>query len=109
MKILKAEGKAMSRINGYAPSDVAALNAGSVKKDAGKVPVTGSDQNTLLRATGDETKLSTASTAVAQASAGSDVRTDKVAALKLAIAAGSYHVSAGDVADKLIDNLLGGQ
>ena len=42
-----------------------------------------------------------------QASAGSDVRTAKVAALQAAIAGGTYNVSAGDVADKLIENLLG--
>lgn len=37
----------------------------------------------------------------------SDVRADKVAALKSAIESGSYKVSASAVADKLISELLG--
>lgn len=37
----------------------------------------------------------------------SDVRTDKVAALKTAIENGTYHVPAAQVADKLISSLLG--
>ena len=99
----------MSRINGYAPSDVPVLSTASTIKDFSKVPVADPVLGAVVPGTGDETSLSTASTAVAHASAGSDVRTEKVAALKLSIAAGSYHVSAGDVADKLINNLLGAQ
>jgi flagellar biosynthesis anti-sigma factor FlgM len=41
------------------------------------------------------------------AATASDVRTDKVAALKAAIDSGSYNVPAADVADKLIGNMLG--
>jgi flagellar biosynthesis anti-sigma factor FlgM len=41
------------------------------------------------------------------ASPASDVRADKVAALKSAIDAGSYHVASADVADKLIGSMLG--
>jgi negative regulator of flagellin synthesis FlgM len=37
---------------------------------------------------------------------GSDVRTDRVASLQQAIAAGTYHVSASDVAGKLMSALL---
>ena len=55
----------------------------------------------------DETKLSSASSVIAQALGGSDVRTDKVEALQKAIADGSYSVSSSDVADKLIQTLLG--
>ena len=55
----------------------------------------------------DQAKVSLAGGLVARASAGSDVRTEKVAALQAAIAAGTYKVGAGDVADKLIDSLLG--
>ena len=97
----------MSRISGYPASDLAALSTSSTNKDFGKVPVADPVLDSVVPGTGDATNLSTASTAVARASTGSDVRTDKVAALKLAISAGSYHVSASDVADKLIDNLLG--
>ena len=55
---------------------------------------------------GDRTSLSSASGLVAQALSGSDVRTDKVAALQQSIAAGTYGVSASDVASKVMDFLL---
>ena len=57
--------------------------------------------------TSDATRLSTASGVVGKALAGSDVRTDKVAALQQSIAAGTYHVSASDVATSIIASLLG--
>jgi len=44
---------------------------------------------------------------IAQALEGSDVRTEKVAALQESIANGSYNVSSSDVADKMIRSLLG--
>jgi negative regulator of flagellin synthesis FlgM len=56
---------------------------------------------------GDETRLSTTSGLIAQALEGSDVRTEKVAALQESIANGSYNVSSADVADKMIRSLLG--
>jgi negative regulator of flagellin synthesis FlgM len=43
---------------------------------------------------------------MAQALSGSDVRTDRVAALQQSIAAGTYNVSSSDVADKVISALL---
>ncbi len=96
----------MSRINGYAPQDVAALGVSKTSADAGKVGKAAGSQP-VLNGRGDATRLSTASAAVAQAAAGPDVRTEKVAALQAAIAKGTYIVSAGDVADKLIGSLLG--
>jgi negative regulator of flagellin synthesis FlgM len=54
----------------------------------------------------DKADLSSASGLMAQAMEGSDTRSDKVAALQQAIAAGSYSVSSSDVADKLIQSLL---
>jgi negative regulator of flagellin synthesis FlgM len=54
----------------------------------------------------DQTNLSSASGMIAQALTGSDVRTDKVAALQQAIASGSYNVASSDVADKMIQSLL---
>jgi negative regulator of flagellin synthesis FlgM len=55
-------------------------------------------------AVSDQTTFSAAGSWIAQPVAGgdSDVRTEKVAALQQAIAAGTYNVSASDVADKLI-------
>lgn len=54
----------------------------------------------------DHTRLSAFGGALAQALAQSDVRMDKVTALQQAIAAGTYSVSASDVADKVISSLL---
>lgn len=54
----------------------------------------------------DQASLSSSSGVMAQALSGSDVRTDKVAALQQSIAAGTYSVSASDVADKVINALL---
>ena len=53
----------------------------------------------------DQANLSVAGGLAAQG--GSDVRLDKVQALQQAIAAGTYHVSASDVAGKIVDSLLG--
>ena len=68
---------------------------------SGKSPV----PNSLTSQAG-EASLSGAGSVLAAASTGDDVRTDKVAALKAAIHAGSYQVSASDVADKLIHSML---
>jgi negative regulator of flagellin synthesis FlgM len=55
----------------------------------------------------DQTNLSSTGGLVAQALEGSDTRSAKVASLQQAIAAGSYSVSSSDVADKIIQSLLG--
>lgn len=54
----------------------------------------------------DEANLSSTSGMIAHALAGSDVRPEKVAALKQAIDSGSYNVSSSDVAGKMIQSLL---
>jgi negative regulator of flagellin synthesis FlgM len=54
----------------------------------------------------DTAKVSLAGAMISQATQGSDVRFDKVAALHQAIAAGSYNVSSASLADKLIGFLL---
>lgn len=54
----------------------------------------------------DQASLSAASTLLVQALRTPDVRTDKVAALQSAIAAGTYNVSSADVANKLVETLL---
>lgn len=54
----------------------------------------------------DQTNLSSTGGMIARALEGSDVRTDKVAALQQAIASGTYNVSSSDVAGKMIDSLL---
>ena len=56
----------------------------------------------------DETTLSAAGSAAAQTAPDSDVRMEKVAAVQKALAAGTYNVPSSDVADKMIDTMLGG-
>jgi negative regulator of flagellin synthesis FlgM len=55
----------------------------------------------------DQTSLSSTAGLVAQALEGSDTRSAKVASLQQAISAGNYNVSSSDVADKIIQSLLG--
>jgi len=55
----------------------------------------------------DQTNLSSTAGLVAQALEISDTQSSKVASLQQAISAGSYNVSSSDVADKIIQSLLG--
>jgi len=54
----------------------------------------------------DLTSLSATGGLVAQSLEGSDVRTEKVAALQQVIAGGTYNVSSSDVAGKIMQSLL---
>lgn len=54
----------------------------------------------------DSANVSLAGAMLSQASTGSDVRFDKVAALQQSIAAGTYGVTSANVAGKLIESLL---
>jgi flagellar biosynthesis anti-sigma factor FlgM len=53
----------------------------------------------------DAEKVSLAGMLISQASTGSDVRFEKVAALRRKIEAGTYSVVAEDVAEKLMDEM----
>jgi negative regulator of flagellin synthesis FlgM len=55
----------------------------------------------------DRATLSNAGNEVSQAASGEDVRTEKVAAVQAALAAGTYDVPASAVASKLVDAMLG--
>jgi negative regulator of flagellin synthesis FlgM len=68
---------------------------------AGKV----SPQNFAPALGSDQAKLSQASSQLAL-DPGTDVRTEKVAAIQAAIQAGTYQVPASAVAQKLIDSML---
>lgn len=68
-----------------------------------KATKTGSPGSTQV----DQAKLSPASELIAQALGGSDVRSEKVEALRQAIASGTYNISSSDVADKWMQSLLG--
>lgn len=70
-------------------------------------PAKFAEAQTTAQVQTDKAKLSPASELLANAPAGSDVRTAKVEALQKAIADGSYKVSSGDVADKIVQSMLG--
>jgi negative regulator of flagellin synthesis FlgM len=72
--------------------------------DSASNPTEGSIAN---MAQADQANLSLAGGLVAQALEGSDTRSAKVASLQQAIATGNYSVSSSDVADKIIQSLLG--
>jgi negative regulator of flagellin synthesis FlgM len=55
----------------------------------------------------DQASLSSSGGLVAQALEASDERSAKVGSLQQTIAAGSYNVSSSDVAEKIIQSLLG--
>ncbi|HTX42212.1 MAG TPA: flagellar biosynthesis anti-sigma factor FlgM [Acidobacteriaceae bacterium] len=55
----------------------------------------------------DVATLTPAGSVAAQAAPDSDVRMDKVISVQQALAAGTYSVPAGAVADKMIDQMLG--
>jgi negative regulator of flagellin synthesis FlgM len=46
---------------------------------------------------------------VSQTADDTEARMDKVASIQAALAAGTYNVSAGAVASKVVDSMLGGQ
>ncbi len=55
----------------------------------------------------DRATFSSAASEVSQTAGDSGVRMDKVAEIQAALAAGSYNVSAGAVASKVVDSMLG--
>src|SRR5438270_6480362 len=57
--------------------------------------------------TTDSATLSSAASEVAQSAGEGGVRSDKVAAVQAAIAAGTYEVPASAVASKMVDAMLG--
>lgn len=57
----------------------------------------------------DSATLSNAGSEVSLTAADSGVRTDKVASIQAALAAGSYDVPASAVASKMVDAMLGGE
>jgi flagellar biosynthesis anti-sigma factor FlgM len=79
--------------------------AASRKTSSPDLPATSSLSQPAVQAA-DKANLSTLGGLVAQASAGPDVRLDKVAALQYSIASGTYNVPASAVASKIVDSLL---
>jgi negative regulator of flagellin synthesis FlgM len=56
----------------------------------------------------DSATFSSAGSEVSMTAADSGIRTDKVAAVQAAMAAGTYNVPASAVASKMVDAMLGG-
>jgi negative regulator of flagellin synthesis FlgM len=63
-----------------------------------------SPQNETVEA--DKAQLSDLATQLAQSAAAPDVRMDKVASIQSALQAGTYQVSAEDVAQKIVTSML---
>jgi len=57
----------------------------------------------------DRATLSSAGSEVSQTASAAGVRMDKVAGIQAALASGSYNVSAGAIASKVVDSMLSGQ
>jgi len=55
----------------------------------------------------DEATLSSAASVAAQTAPDADVRMEKVAAVQQALAAGTYSVPSTDVANRMIESMLG--
>lgn len=87
------EAAASSGVNKTAKSSTEALSAENPKGSASALSL-------------DEATLSSAANLVGQALSGSDVRTEKVAALQQSIAAGTYSVSSSDVATSVLRALM---
>ena len=82
---------------GVTPPAPSATQAGSATKAAGASGL-GSDSATF----------SSAASEVSLTATDSGIRTDKVAAVQSAIAAGTYNVPASAVSSKMVDAMLGG-
>ncbi len=57
----------------------------------------------------DQATFSSAGSEVSQTAAEPGVRTDKVASVQAALAAGTYNVAPSAVASKVVDSMLGGE
>jgi negative regulator of flagellin synthesis FlgM len=90
-------GVAQQAINSLTPSEVKP----EIRTSASDGPIA------EIPLTADQTSVSSTAGLVAQALEGSDTRSAKVASLQQAISAGNYSVSSSDVADKIIQSLLG--
>lgn len=62
---------------------------------------------TLVSPRSDHAELSDAASLASQAASLPDVRTEKIEEVKAAIADGSYNVSSADVAQSLVNHMLG--
>jgi negative regulator of flagellin synthesis FlgM len=103
------DGKQSMNTNGIGNLQTSLLQQTSAtQKAATETSASHASHNAAAVSSGsDQTSLSSASTLLAHALTTSDVRADKVASLQQAIGSGSYNVPSSDVADKLLNSLLG--
>jgi len=83
----------------------------SVAETTGATPVGKPESGKSAGATlaNDSATLGAGAALASQLTNASDVRMEKVAAVQLSLAAGTYHVDAGKVADKIIASMLENQ
>ena len=74
---------------------------------SGAQKTSGASRTTQSVASGDEAHLSSAASLASHAASLSDVRADKVQSIQAAIAGGSYNVSSIDVAQSMMNHMLG--
>lgn len=94
----------------FAPMDRSQESRGTsgvANQPSGKAGARGVDSSPVQ----DDQRVSVSSTAgaLAQVSGSDDVRHEKVAQLRAAITGGTYSVASSEVANKLIDSMLGGR
>jgi negative regulator of flagellin synthesis FlgM len=96
-------GSVQQVVNSTAPLEVKP----AVQAGLSRASVSGNSESSAALGQSDRANLSSASGLVGQALETSDARIDKVSALQDVIASGSYNVQSSDVADKIINSLLG--
>ncbi|HEV2645737.1 MAG TPA: flagellar biosynthesis anti-sigma factor FlgM [Acidobacteriaceae bacterium] len=97
----------MSQMNGIGSSQQFPVTTDFIAVSSAGRAKGGTAAGTSNAASGlDQANVSGTADVVAQALSGSDVRMDRVTSLQNAIAAGTYSVSASDVAAKLLSSLL---
>ena len=90
-------------------SDFQSLQSITADVALSAVPKAAANPDVPASAATDQTHLSSAASLAAHAASLPDVRQEKVDSVRAAIAGGTYNVSSSDVAQSLMDHLLGGR
>ncbi|VWX60250.1 conserved hypothetical protein [Burkholderiales bacterium 8X] len=92
------------KINSPNDAALAAVNAAAVKAERGATTAAPANGRVQDAGAGTAVTMSTAARALDSTSAGSGIDEKKVAAMREAIANGTFTVNAGAIADKLLSN-----